>query len=343
VSDAFQPRLVNGPFEDPALYVPFRYQRRALLFDLGNIDSLSLREIHRITDVFVSHTHIDHFIGFDHLLRGSLNREDEIRLYGPRGIVENVRGKLAGYSWNLIENYPCKIAVYEIDGGKINTVLFRAINKFRSEQGSTRLFDKILLDESSFSVEAAILDHRIPCLAFCLKEKTRLNVRRERLEEMGLEAGPWLDELKRLLRKKVPGTTWIQAPGKKGGTRDLILDQWREALILETEGQKIAYVVDTLFCSDNMEQIVSLAQDADLFYCEASFSKQDEDRAKERYHLTAEQAGILARMAQVKRFVPFHFSLRYEAEPNRLLEEALEAFGKAETRANKQVGSSAEI
>src|SRR5919197_3160906 len=145
MSDTFQPRLVNGPFEDPALYVPFRYQRRALLFDLGSIDSLSLREIHRITDVFVSHTHIDHFIGFDHLLRRSLNREDEIRLYGPTGIIENVRGKLAGYSWNLIENYPFEIAVSEIDGGKIDTVHFRAANKFHPERGSVAPFDGILL------------------------------------------------------------------------------------------------------------------------------------------------------------------------------------------------------
>ena len=49
---------------------------------------------------------------------------------------------------------------------------------------------------------------------------------------------------------------------------------------------------------------------------------------KERYHLTATQAGTIARMAQVKRFVPFHFSLRYEKEPNRLLQEALEVFAK---------------
>jgi ribonuclease Z len=337
VSDTFQPRLVNGPFEDPVLYVPFRYQRRAFLFDLGSIDKLSLREIHKITDVFVSHTHIDHFIGFDHLLRRSLTREDEIRLFGPGGIIENVKGKLAGYSWNLIRNYPFKITAYEIDGGKIDTVHFRATNQFRPEQGSATSFDGILLDEPSFSVEAAILDHQIPCLAFCLKEKTRLNVRQERLDEMGLESGPWLDELKRLLRENVPGTTRLQIPRRNGDTRDLTLDQWREALILETDGQKIAYVVDSLFSPKNAEQIVSLAQSADLFYCEGMFSKEDEDKASERSHLTAEQAGILARLAQVKRFVPFHFSLRYEAEPNRLLEEALEAFAKVGTRAEIEI------
>lgn len=326
MSDTFQPHLVNGQFEDPVLYIEFRYEKRALLFDLGSIDSLSLRQIHKITDVFVSHTHIDHFIGFDHLLRRSLAREDEIRLYGPRGIIDNVRGKLAGYCWNLIQNYPLRMAVREIDNGKITTVHFRAPNEFRPEEESVVPFDGVLLDESSFAVHAAILDHRISCLAFCLKEKTRLNIRQERLGEMGLESGPWLDELKRLLREKAPGTTRLAMPGGREATKVLTLDQWRQALILETEGQKIAYVVDNLFSPGNAERIVSLARSADLFYCEASFSKSDEDKARERYHLTAEQAGTLARMAEVKRFIPFHFSLRYEAEPNRLLEEALEAF-----------------
>ena len=330
MSDTFLPRLVNNPFEDPALFVSFRYQRRALLFDLGRIDSLSLRELHKITDVFVSHAHIDHFIGFDHLLRSSLNQEEEIRLYGPRGITDNVKGKLAGYTWNLIENYPLRISVHEIDGERRKITHFRAVDQFRPEGEKIDPFDGVLLDEPSFTVRAAILDHRIPCLAFSLREKNRLNIRQERMEAMGLESGSWLDELKRMLREKAPETTQLEMPVKDGkGKRSLSLKKWRETLIVESEGQKIVYVVDNLFNPSNVERILSLAQDAHLFYCEAAFSKEDETRARERYHLTATQAGTLARMAQVKRFVPFHFSKRYEAEPNRLLEEALEAFAKA--------------
>ncbi|MEE9185493.1 MAG: hypothetical protein V3U81_00590 [Candidatus Binatia bacterium] len=98
MGDTFLPRLVNGPFDDPALFVGFRYERRALLFDLGHIESLTTREILKLTDVFVSHTHMDHFIGFDTLLRCSLNRKSKIRIFGPKGIIENIKGKLAGYT-----------------------------------------------------------------------------------------------------------------------------------------------------------------------------------------------------------------------------------------------------
>lgn len=330
MGNTFHPRLVNGPFDDSALFVSFRYKRRALLFDLGTIDRLGLREIHKLTDVFVSHTHIDHFIGFDHLLRCSLNKEDELRIYGPKGIIDNVQGKLAGYTWNLIENYPLRIAVHEIHSDRHEKAYFFAANKFRREEEQAVPFTGTLVEEPSFFIEARILDHSIPCLAFALKEKKRLNVRRERLQSMGLKSGPWLDDLKRMLREAAPPATRWEAPGGDGNKKwSLTLQQWREHLIRETEGQVIVYVVDCLFSPDNADRILSLAEGADLFYCEAAFSKEDEERAKSRYHLTANQAGTLARMARVKSFVPFHFSLVYEAESNRLFEEAMQAFSGA--------------
>ena len=51
MTPCFHPKLVNGPFQDPALYIDFLYQRRALLFDIGDITALSTRQIHKITEV----------------------------------------------------------------------------------------------------------------------------------------------------------------------------------------------------------------------------------------------------------------------------------------------------
>jgi ribonuclease Z len=326
MADRFAPRLINGVFEDPVLFVGFHYERRAMLFDLGRIDSLSVREILKLSDVFVSHTHIDHFIGFDHLLRCSLNRETELRLFGPKGFIDNVRGKLAGYTWNLIRDYPLALVVYEIDGASMRKVKFEAAHDFLIEGESVAPFSGTLLEEPGFRVQAAILDHKIPCLAFSLEESNRFNVKPDVLQNMELESGPWLDELKRMLRKSYPGKARLQIPLRSGDKKELTLQEWRDLLITESKGQKIVYVVDNQYNETNAERILSLAQNADLFYCEAPFSQAEEAIAKERFHLTATQAGVLARDARVTRLIPIHFSPRYQSEPDRLKEEALSTF-----------------
>ena len=330
MAERFAPRLVNGPFEDPALFIGFHYERRALIFDLGRLDRLSVREILKLSDVFVSHTHIDHFIGFDHLLRCSLNRDQPLRLFGPKGIIDNVRGKLTGYTWNLIRDYPLSLTVYEVDRLTLRKAEFKAVHDFRLKEEGQSPFSGTLVEEPSFRVRAAILDHQIPCLAFSLEEGNRLNIKGDVLEDMGLHSGPWLDDFKRMLRQDRPSTTPLAAPTRSGGTKELTLQEWRDLLVLERKGQKIVYVVDSCYSEANIGQIVSLAQGADLFYCESTFLEADADKAEQRSHLTATQAGALARQARVKRFIPFHFSRRYESEPDRLQEEALRAFAAQE-------------
>ncbi|HJO61635.1 MAG TPA: MBL fold metallo-hydrolase, partial [Desulfobacterales bacterium] len=55
------------------------------MFDLGDICSLLPRNILKITHVFITHTHMDHFIGFDKLMRIFLGREKMLHFYGPKG------------------------------------------------------------------------------------------------------------------------------------------------------------------------------------------------------------------------------------------------------------------
>ena len=82
--------LVNDPFGDPGMLVQFLFQKRSLLFDLGDISPLSNAELLKVSHVFVSHTHIDHFIGFDRLLRTFFGREKTLTFYGPKNFIKNV-------------------------------------------------------------------------------------------------------------------------------------------------------------------------------------------------------------------------------------------------------------
>jgi ribonuclease Z len=325
MKSAFVPRLINHPFGDPGLYVGLRYEGRALLFDLGRIDRQPATALLRVTQVFVSHTHMDHFIGFDHLLRVFLARDRHLEIYGPPGIVQNVQGKLAGYTWNLVDSYPFMLTVHEIGFERIESVCFPARTAFTPEPRGSRPFDGTLCEEERWIARAAHLDHRIPSLGFTVEEKTRLNVRPERLAELGIPAGRWLNELKAAVRQNLPGETVISAQWREGDTmreRSLRLDETREQLLVETPGQKLAYVVDTIFTRDNMRRITDLVRGADIFFCESLFLDADRDQASKRYHLTARQAGTLAREAGVKRLETFHFSPRYERNPEPLRAEA---------------------
>jgi ribonuclease Z len=82
----FHPSLVNGRYGDPTVYVETLFETHSVLFDLGEIASLSPRRIQRIDQIFVSHAHIDHFVGFDHLLRSLVGRKKTVHLYGPVGL-----------------------------------------------------------------------------------------------------------------------------------------------------------------------------------------------------------------------------------------------------------------
>jgi ribonuclease Z len=130
------PSLVNGRYGDPTVYVETLFEKRGLVFDLGEITSLSPRKIQRVEQIFVSHAHIDHFIGFDHLLRLLVGREKTVYLYGPSGFAEHVYHKLQSYRWNLVEGYRCDLVfvVGEVETPhSISTTRFRLKTAFAAK------------------------------------------------------------------------------------------------------------------------------------------------------------------------------------------------------------------
>ena len=325
-----QSRLVNGPFDDPGLYVDIRFGRRALLFDLGDLGALSSRELLRVTHAFVSHTHMDHFAGFDRLLRLLLHRPAPLRLVGPPGFVERVEHKLRAYTWNLLDegSMDFSISAAEFADGRFGRAAeFRAREAFRPREAAAPARPPgIALDEEAFRIECVTLDHGTPCLAFALRETRRVNVLKEGLAELGLPVGPWLNEAKRAVRQDRPDDTPVAvAPG-----RSVALGALKAQALSTAPGQVLAYVVDAAYTDENVARIVALARDADQLYIEAAFLDEDAALAAEKRHLTAAQAGRIARLAGARRFVPLHFSGRYVGREEALRAEAEAAFAGPE-------------
>ena len=115
------PQLVNGPEGDPAVYANFKYERRAILFDMGDLHLMSARSLLKMTHVLVSHTHLDHFIVFDQVLSLHLGRGKFLGLYGHPGFAVHVEALLRGFSWKLVENYPHEFrqSVFEVGEGTL--------------------------------------------------------------------------------------------------------------------------------------------------------------------------------------------------------------------------------
>ncbi|BAU47711.1 ribonuclease Z [Sulfurifustis variabilis] len=323
----FHPQLVNDAFGDPGLYVEFMFERRALLFDLGDLGGLSTRRVLRVTDVFVSHAHMDHFIGFDYLLRLHLGRGKRLRLYGPPGFAAQVGHKLAAYTWNLVHRYEAQL-VFEVlevhPDGNAFVREFSSSSAFRhANERPFKLVDGVLFDEPALRVRTVFLEHGTSVLAFALEEKAHVNVWKNRLQEMGLPMGPWLHALKRAVLAGLPDETLVRVPGATA--RDLPLGMLREHLVRVVPGQKIAYIVDCDFSTANVRRIVSLARDADWLYVESPFLHEDVAHATRKHHLTTRQAGWLAREARAKRTVPFHFSPKYRDREAQLRSEVEES------------------
>jgi ribonuclease Z len=316
---SFHTRLLNGPFEDPGLYVRFLREGRSLLFDLGYTVNLSVRDVLKLFGIFVTHAHIDHFIGFDNILRLHLKRDEPLKFFGPAGFIDHVEGKLRSYTWNLIGDYPLSVEVFEVSERNVKRAAFRAVHSFRKEDTETTPFNGILFQDSFFKVSTTVLDHKIPCLAFSLEEDYHINIDKARLNGLSLPVGPWLGRFKDAVRRKETDSEFT--------INDRVYSYAElEGIANITRGQKISYVVDVLGSDENMSKIKDLVRGSDILYIEAYFLHKDRERASQRYHLTAKQAGRIAREAGVRNISVFHFSPKYADAPDEPVKEAEEEF-----------------
>ena len=318
-----KPRLGGGKSGDPTLYIDLIDRKRGILFDCG-LFYFRHALLRKVSEVFISHTHIDHFIGFDTLLRLNLTENRRVRVFGPPGITQNVMGKLQAYTWNICQDLSLIIHVHEVLPGKIVSTELESWRGFAVKNVTERQHTHRLLTSDEFSVDYLQLNHKIPSFGYSFLEADSCNVQKDVMQAMGLEPGPWVACLKSLAFESDAGERSFQIGDVEYSSHELI-----HKLLVRKQGLKITYLTDFLFEEHRLDDILQFAWKSDILFCEAAFAEQDRAKAKLTNHLTAKEAGTLARLSQVKHLVLFHFSKRYQ-DYSVLLNEAKQEFPNVE-------------
>ncbi len=313
--------LVGGVFGDPLVHVRLRRLKQSVFFDLGEPSRLAARVAHQVKAIFLSHAHIDHIGGLTWFLRSRLGPFGPCRFFGPAGTTRRVESFLNSITWDRIDDRGPVFEVHEIDGAALRHARLQA-GKERIDLPEAPIPNGIILTEDNFVVRAAVCDHGIPSIAYALLFRREINVRRERLEALKLSPGPWLGDLKWCIAADALETQIRLPTGQKAKAGHLAED-----LTIIRPGKKLVYAADMADTPENRKKVVELARSAHTFFCEATFTAADRDKADASQHLTTLAAVQIAREAGVQRLVPFHFSKRYEHNYRQLYHEILAAAG----------------
>ena len=207
-----------------------------------------------------------------------------------------------------LNDYPHTLKIYGPRGTKrfikllLSIFIFR--NKLKTEVHEITKDGKFL-DTRNFYVEAYKMKHFTPCLAYRFVEKDKRKIKKNFIKKI-----PGI-----LLGKLQKGRT-INYKGKTITSKQATFCK---------PGKKIGIILDTLY----HQGCIKTAKDADVLISEATFLESEHsDKARERGHLTAKQAGIIAKKAKVKELYLMHLSQRYaiKKKEQQVLNEAKRQF-----------------
>ncbi|MBI5346103.1 MAG: ribonuclease Z [Chlamydiae bacterium] len=148
----------------------------------------------------------------------------------------------------------------------------------------------IVEEDHIFKIEAAYLNHSVEAIGWRITEKDKIKFDSEKLKKLGV-AGPNVS----ILEKK--GSIQIQDKMIK-----------LEEVSWVKKGESVAVVMDTLFCKNAIE----IAKNCKVLICESTYLEEHKELAKEYMHMTAKEAAIIAKEANVELLILTHFSARYQ-------------------------------
>ena len=167
----------------------------------------------------------------------------------------------------------------------------------------------VVYKDEGFHVRAFPLRHTKPCYGYTLEEEKRPGeFHPEKAEALGVKRGPLWAALQSGQTVKAEDGTEVRPEQVLGNART---------------GRKFSFVTDSLAFPEIADDVML----SDLLVCEGMFERALEESAREKRHMTAEQAAYIARAAYVKKLALIHYSPRYtEYELKQVIREAEAVF-----------------
>jgi len=321
-----EPTFFAGLIDDPCLVIRDRPIHQSILLDCGALHQVAKREMKPVRAIFVSHAHMDHFIGFDAFLRQVHASPRTVEIFGPPGMAERVAARLGGYDWNLAEPYWCTLLVHEVHPEQIFSVRFSGPEAFRRhELGASPRTEAIIYRHNHLEVAAEILDHGIPVLAFRVWERKVFALDGTRLAALGLVAGDWLAELKRRFFEDWPesGPLRIARATGCGVREETIIDAeaFYRQIRAVPESPSLGYLTDWGWSAENLEKVRHFMAGVDLLVGECAFLRADESKARASRHLCTADWNLLLPELRPRAFLPMHLSKTYLGRSPELYQE----------------------
>lgn len=310
------PVFFAGLFDDPLLLVQIRPLGKSCLFDCGQIHHLAKRVLKGVTALFISHAHMDHFMGVDTFIRHNHVAPKTIDIFGPPGLAAKLASKLAGYDWNLAEPYWCSFRVHEVLADRIAAYLLPGPEGFTCRlEGERPHSDKLIFGNDYLQVEAELCDHKIPTLIFRVSERPAFLLDEAKIERAGLVRGDWL----RLLKKRFHQGTLAGGPlavlrrSGKRSIEEVVQDVTTlyETIRRDRVPASIGYLTDLGFTEENLAKVCSLMAGVTLLVCECSFLAADREKARSSHHLCTADLNFLVERLRPKYVLPVHASKSY--------------------------------
>ncbi|MCG8334793.1 MAG: MBL fold metallo-hydrolase [Proteobacteria bacterium] len=307
-----KPSFCAGLLEDPLLLLRFKPKNNNVLVDCGQLNHLAKRVIKSISTLFISHAHMDHFIGFDSFTRSVLVSNKTIDVFGPKGIAERIESSLKAYNWNLTEPYFCKFRLHEICSTKIKTYFLDGSKGFALEfEKEISRKDNVIFENSHLVVEAAICDHKIPVLIFKFTEKPGFELSKDKVVEAGFQIGPWVNELKEWYYHQSGDDSEIEVLRPDYSSKRLEANILYELIKSESAALTIGYLTDIGFTEGNVNAVCRLMKGVDLLVSECTYLKENKHKARESYHLCTDDVNRLLDSLNPNYFLPMHLSKTY--------------------------------